>query len=91
MSNEPVEIPAASVGRIVHYREDKPADAVSPMVCQAAIVTKVHGPWNVDLDVFAADGVPHNSVHEVRRLTSQTNRDGEPNYAGWHWPERVSS
>lgn len=75
-------IPAASVGRIVHYRGRQEADEIAPRPCLAAIVTKVHSAWNVDLVIFALDGT-------TWHRTSQTNVDGEANATGWHWPERV--
>lgn len=75
-------IPAASVGRIVHFKGRREADEIADRPCLAAIVTKVHSAWNVDLTIFALDGSTFSK-------TSVTNVDGEPNGTGWHWPERV--
>jgi hypothetical protein len=70
-----------SVGRIVHYRSRGSADGVFPAVCRAALVTEVHGVFNVSLAVVNPTGLFFD-----RELTHTGSSAGETVQPGtWHW------
>lgn len=64
---------SASVGRIVHFRDDPDGP------CLAAIIAGLDPDGSVNLSYFSRNG-GHRQIQGVGEGTSQ---------GTWHWPERV--
>ena len=82
-----------TIGRIVHYVQNKPAGYGEGVVHLPAIVTAVWGDTCVNLQVFTdgsnSETGPNSNPPSVKWITSALfdNSDAPPPYT-WHWPER---
>lgn len=87
-----------SIGRIVHYVQEKPPQYQSPegpkqLIHLPGIITAVWGDTCVNLMVFT-DGsnseVDGTNFRCVKWVTSATLDESEaPQVRTWHWPEKV--
>jgi hypothetical protein len=81
-----------SIGRIVHFVQDKPEVFGSGCIHLPAIITAVWGDTCVNLQVFT-DGYNSEGVDSspgIKLITSSMcDETTEPAPRTWHWPERV--
>jgi hypothetical protein len=87
-----------SIGRIVHYVQEKPpqyqsADGPKQFVNLPAIITAVWGDTCVNLQVFS-DGsnseIDGTNFRSVKWITSASLDESEtPQPRTWHWPPKV--
>ena len=66
------------VGQTVHYRSRGSADGVFKPVCRAAVITEVHGVFNVSLAVLNPTGVFFDA-----EVTNESRNEYIP--GAWHW------
>ena len=81
-----------TIGRIVHFVQQMPAQYGDRLVHLPAIVTAVWGDTCVNLQVFTdgsnSEPGPNSNPASAKWVTSVTyNEMGNPPYT-WHWPER---
>lgn len=91
--------PKPSIGRIVHYVQEKPAAYQPPpgstepraMVHLPAIITAVWGGTCVNLQVFT-DGTNSDdqNMSPVKWVTSSSLDEAGTQPRTWHWPEMVA-
>lgn len=72
-----------SVGRIVHYRSRGSADGVFKPECRAAIITEVHGIFDVSLAVLNPNG-----MYFDQHVTNEGAEEYIP--GAWHWHQDCS-
>ncbi|MFB7545081.1 MULTISPECIES: hypothetical protein [Streptomyces] len=84
MSTPTPEIPAPTIGRIVHYVSRGSADGRYPSTCRAAIVTVVEGE-QAGLAVFSPEGLFFTTADTAHAVSDP------PTGGTWHWPERVEA
>lgn len=81
-----------SIGRIVHFVQEKPAAYGGGVVHLPAVITAVWGDTCVNLQVFT-DGsnseVDGTNFNHIKWVTSATLDATGTQPRTWHWPERV--
>jgi hypothetical protein len=78
-----------TIGRIVHYVQNKPAGYGDALVHLPAIITAVWGDTCVNLQVFT-DGTNSDdqNMAPVKWITSVSLDESASQPRTWHWPER---
>jgi hypothetical protein len=79
-----------TIGRIVHFVQNKPASYGGGVVHLPAIIVAVWGDTCVNLQVFT-DGTNSDdqNMSAVKWVTSASlDASAEPQPRTWHWPER---
>ncbi len=82
-----------SIGRIVHYVQEKPAQFGTGVLHLPAIITAVWGDACVNLHVFSdgSNSEPDSTNYPRTKWITSTNLDESESPAArtWHWPERI--